>query len=113
MKNVYEDLLKTKKYSNCQKLIFHFINFLIRHGDIPEAIYYIKNVNVGRSYFHYCEKIKYGRIISQFIKSKDNFNRFTEEYEYVFEYDETFLHMMIEISDILKDKLIFWREVAR
>jgi hypothetical protein len=90
-----------------------YIEFLIENRYLAESLFFFKKIRPNRSYFHAYSIFKLKTKIEKLIDETDNFNVFTTEYDYVFDYDKKCVYVTEEISNILKLKLGFWREVSK
>lgn len=116
IRSLYEKALSMKSLPKREFVYNKFIDFLIDNNQITEAIeMYTKldTLDAKFFYFRWVERCRLYFKIREKLEEFDYFNVFSQEFEFVFKYDLSYLYLASEIKEILKKKVEFWKEVGK
>lgn len=116
IRSLYEKALKMKSLPKREFLYNKFTDFLIENNQITEAIQMYTKLDTLEAKFFYFRWVERARLyfkIRDKLDEFDYFNVFSQEFEFVFKYDLSYLYLASEIKEILKKKVEFWKEVGK
>lgn len=108
LRQLYENALKKFKDSADSMLFEDYISFLLKNGQIINALHFLGEWKPS-NYISFISHTRCKARVENVMKDHNSSNKYHYEYSFPIEYDRCSQVLALEINEIIKAKLLFWR----